>query len=196
MSRRARDRDAARRPRRRPSPTPTQPPASSPSDRLRRSPPHARPYAAFSFLGSGSGRRFCAPTGALLQAPGARKLEVARTERTNVATGSIEVGAPQLNCSWRPGATLSAATRDSRWVSTNRSTRSGGKYHFQLNQRRSSRSCAITAAGWRAPAMMISSKAAGCPDQRVARARSGRIGRARSSGGGLVVHPREARLDG
>ena len=42
VSRRARDRDAARRPRRRPSPTPTQPPASSPSDRLRRSPPHAR----------------------------------------------------------------------------------------------------------------------------------------------------------
>jgi hypothetical protein len=42
VSRRARDRDAARRPRRRPPPTPTQPPTSSPSALLRRSPPRAR----------------------------------------------------------------------------------------------------------------------------------------------------------
>ena len=55
------------------------PPASSPSDRLRRSPPHARSYATPPLsVGSGSDRRFCAPTRALLQAPGARYIENGR----------------------------------------------------------------------------------------------------------------------
>ncbi len=50
---------AARQWRRRRPPTPTRPPTSAPSDRLRRSPPHARSYATPVLVGSGFGRRFC-----------------------------------------------------------------------------------------------------------------------------------------
>ena len=55
-------------------PAPTRPPASCPSALLRRSPPHARSYTA-PLPSLVSGWRFCAPTGALLQAPGARLIE-------------------------------------------------------------------------------------------------------------------------
>ena len=149
-SRRAPGWRVARRWRRRRPPTPARPPASAPSDRLRRSPPHARSFrslcAAVGIMPSSAGRR-------RRRSNGERGDGEAHAERPPRSSSPSAGWRSARSCSWgssitdRFGRTLRAATRSLCGRRRSTRLRSGTRAPEKASVRRESRGgCTRSAA--------------------------------------------------